>query len=76
MRREDEHNLKSNVYINHTSKLRNMNNYFRDSNHQQLITIEDPSKNWPLFKEIMRRIAMEYACGQSLRTKTQKVKEV
>lgn len=51
--------------MTHLSKIKNLNQYFhcqanRQEQNDGLITIENPFRNWPVLKEMVRRIAKEY----------------
>lgn len=59
---KDEEEIQMNLMLTHMSKLKNFNCFFREdapllNSNDGLITIENPSINWPILREMLRRIA-------------------
>lgn len=61
------------LVMTHLSKIKNFNTYFRETSNPlnaswDFITIENPSLNWPVLREILRKICVYYlknACSET-----------
>lgn len=62
VKNKDEEDMQIQLMMTHLSKIKNFNGYFRSASNSQsgccdFITIENPSLNWPVLREILRRVS-------------------
>jgi hypothetical protein len=69
VKNKEEEDMQIQLMMTHLSKIKNFNTYFRETSNPlnvswDFITIENPALNWPVLREIARKICIEYLGGR------------